>query len=138
MQIYDNLVCLKGNLGKDPVIVPLDGGKKLTEFNLAVNKKWLKGNTECKRTDWVQVKAWAYLADVAARLHKGDLVQIFGELQTGDYTKDDVKHYTTTVIVHELYKLDTSIYKTADGQLAENDPNQPQDDSFPNSDDVPF
>jgi len=141
MQFYDNLVFLTGRIGEDPTEKLLDGGSKVTNISLAINKKTVKNGIEYKRTDWPQVEAWGYFADVATRLHKGDLVRVLGEIKTGDYTKDGVKHYTTTVVVHELYKLDTSIYKNADGQTAEDVQNESQAPTSAGTDlpdDIPF
>jgi single-strand DNA-binding protein len=100
----------EGHLGKDPVIKSLSSGRQVTRFSVASNKKWKKGNQMKSVTDWFQVEAWGNLAVPASRLKKGDPVFIQGELRTGSYTKDNVMHQTTTVIVANLRLLDYSIF----------------------------
>jgi single stranded DNA-binding protein len=126
----NNLVQLKGNLGKDPVIKSLDENKQVTQFSIAVNKSWTKNGVKSTKTDWFQVEVWGRLARPASRLKKGDAVFIQGELRTGEYEKDGVKHFPTTVNAFCLYKLDFSIFK-ADEESDDPESTVPEEDPVP-------
>lgn len=90
-----NLVILIGHLTSDP---ELKQNEKFTQckFTLAVNR--LK-----EGADFISCIAWNKQAEAISKyLKKGSQVAIEGRIQTGNYEKDGVKHYTTDVIVQSL------------------------------------
>ncbi len=109
-----NLTQIEGNLGQNPIHTVLSSGKEVTRFSVAVNKKWKKGGETKSVVDWFRVEAWGRLAQTTNRLQKGDTVFAQGELRTGSYVKDGVTHYTTTIIVINLRKVDNSIFSKSD------------------------
>jgi single-strand DNA-binding protein len=56
MNALRNKVQLIGNLGNDPEIINLDGGKKLAKFSIATNESYKNAQGELvKETQWHHV-----------------------------------------------------------------------------------
>ena len=100
-----NNVRLIGNLGMNPDVKELNGGKKLAKFSIATNEthKDEDGN-KVTETQWHNLIAWGKQADVVQKyLKKGNEVAVDGKLSSRNYTdKDGVKRYVTEIIVTEL------------------------------------
>ena len=110
MNALKNKVQLIGNLGMNPEIKNLDGGKKLAKFSIATNESYKNAKGELvKETTWHNLKAWGKTAEIIEKyLTKGSEVAIEGKLVNSNYTdKDNVKRYVTEVEVHEVLLLDT-------------------------------
>jgi single-strand DNA-binding protein len=101
-----NKVFLIGNLGNDPELKSLEGGKTVTNFSIATNERWKDKLTgeDRERTEWHRIVAWGKTAELAAEyLGKGRTVCIEGRLQTRSWKdKDGVDRYTTEVVADEL------------------------------------
>ncbi len=100
-----NNVRLIGNLGMNPDVKELNGGKKLAKFSIATNETY-KGEDGNKvtETQWHNLIAWGKQADVVEKyLKKGNEVAIEGKLSSRNYTdKDGVKRYVTEIVVNDL------------------------------------
>jgi single-strand DNA-binding protein len=84
-----NSVTLTGNLGSTPETSELAGGKKV------------------EKTSWFNLTFWNDKADLAAKLQKGDFVQVNGKLASTEYTdKEGTKRYGTEIIVFEVKKIE--------------------------------
>lgn len=82
-----NKLTITGNLTSDPVQRDFDG-KKLTEFRVAVDRKF-KVNGQ-KVTDFFRVKCWRQNAEYTYNFgSKGRKVLVIGELQAGTYTDQE-------------------------------------------------
>lgn len=82
-----NKLTITGNLTSDPVQRDYDG-KKLTEFRVAVDRKF-KVNGQ-KVTDFFRVKCWRQNAEYTYNYgSKGRKVLVIGELQAGTYTDSE-------------------------------------------------
>lgn len=98
-------VALAGNLGADPIVRTVEVGgqtRKVCNFSIAINHTRWNAETRTSvttHTSWIQVSAWDSLAELMSHLHKGDLVQVTGELnQAGEYTaKDGSKGFAVQV-----------------------------------------
>ena len=65
MYALRNKVQLIGNLGADPEIKTLDGGKKMARFNMATNESYNNSKGEkITETQWHQVVAWGKAAEL--------------------------------------------------------------------------
>eukprot|EP00657_Telonema_sp_P-1_P008385 TRINITY_DN2947_c0_g1_i3.p1 TRINITY_DN2947_c0_g1~~TRINITY_DN2947_c0_g1_i3.p1 ORF type:complete len:107 (+),score=7.69 TRINITY_DN2947_c0_g1_i3:197-517(+) len=65
MSTLRNKVQLIGNLGNDPEIITLDGGKKLAKFNLATNETYKNQKGEkVTDTQWHNIIAWGKTAEI--------------------------------------------------------------------------
>lgn len=108
MNTLRNKVQLIGNLGNDPEIITLEGGKKLAKFSLATNEHYKdKDGQKQTKTDWHNVVAWNKTAELIEQyVSKGKEIAIEGKLGTRSYEdKEGQKRYTTEVIVNELLLL---------------------------------
>lgn len=108
MNTLRNKVQLIGNLGNDPEIITLEGGKKIAKFSLATNEHYKdKDGQKQTKTDWHNVVAWNKTAELIEQyVSKGKEIAIEGKLSTRSYEdKEGQKRYTTEVIVNELLLL---------------------------------
>ena len=103
-----NKVQLIGYLGKDPESHTTPSGKKLSQFSLAVTRRWKTGNESKEATDWFTVEVWGRLGEIAQQyLKKGSLAYVEGRLQTDRYEdKGGETKYFTKVVASSLQFLD--------------------------------
>ena len=98
-----NKVMLIGNLTKDPDTRTTPSGAVVSQFTLAVNRRFV--NKDGKReADFINVVAWRQTAELCARyLAKGRKACVAGQLQTRSYdAQDGSKRYVTEVIADEV------------------------------------
>jgi single-strand DNA-binding protein len=108
MNTLRNKVQLIGNLGMNPEIKTVDGGKKLAKMSIATNESYKNAKGELvKETQWHNLIAWGKTADIIEKyLEKGSEVAIEGKLINRNYTdKDGAKRYITEIQVNELVML---------------------------------
>lgn len=100
-----NKVQLIGNLGSNPEIKTIEGGRKMARINVATNETYtnVKGE-KITETQWHNVIAWGKTAELAEKLcTKGMEVLIDGKLVNRSYTdKEGNKRYITEVQANEL------------------------------------
>lgn len=103
-----NKVQLIGRLGRDPETRFTSTGKKVTNFSLAVGRRWRNTEGEVKEaTDWFNVAAWGRLAEICQEyLTKGKLVYIEGRLQTDRYEVEGETRYSTKVVARNMQMLE--------------------------------
>lgn len=91
--------------------------KTVTSFSVAAKRKYVKDGEP--DADFITCKAFGKTAEFINKyFRKGMRIGINGRIQTGTYTdKDNVKHYTTDVIVEEVEFVESK--KAADNQGAE-------------------
>lgn len=103
-----NKVILLGNVGAEPEVRALDGGKKVARIRVATTERYTdqQGNKQ-EQTEWHSVTLWGGLADVADKyLHKGSQVYIEGKIRTREWTdKDNQKRFTTEIMATEMKLL---------------------------------
>ena len=77
-----NKVQLIGNLGNNPEVKSLDGGKKLAKFSIATNERYKSAKGEkVTETQWHNLIAWGKTAEIVEKyLTKGKEVAIEGKL----------------------------------------------------------
>jgi len=108
MNALRNKVQLIGNLGNDPEIVTLDGGKKLAKFSIATTENYKNAQGEkVEDTQWHNIVAWGKTAEIVENyLTKGKQVAIEGKLTHRSYeTKEGEKRYITEIRCNELLML---------------------------------
>ena len=103
-----NKVQLIGRLGRDPETMVTPKGNKVTNFSVAVGRRWRDSDGKVhEETDWFKVVAWKRLAKICQEyLSKGRLVYIEGRLQTDRYEVDGETRYSTKVIARSMQMLD--------------------------------
>ena len=109
-----NKVQLIGNLGADPETRFTTSGKKVTNFRMAVTRRWRDSEGEQKvATEWVNIDTWGGLADISAKyLKKGSLVYVEGRLQTDKWEVEGEPRSRTKVVASQIEMLDR---KSGDG-----------------------
>ncbi len=109
MNALRNKVQLIGNLGMDPEVKSLDGGKKLAKMSIATNENYKNAKGEkVTETQWHNLVAWGKTAEIIEKfLKKGSEVAIEGKLINRNYTdKEGIKRYVTEIEVSEVLMLD--------------------------------
>ncbi len=108
MNALRNKVQLIGNVGMNPEVKTLDGGKKLAKITIATNESYKNAKGErVTDTQWHNLTAWGKTADIIEKyLSKGSEVAIEGKLVNKNYTdKEGVKRYTTEIQISEILLL---------------------------------
>lgn len=104
-----NRVQLLGHVAADPERRSTAGGRVVTTFRLATNRRWL--NAEGQRREdheFHRLVAWGKLGETASQwLHKGSRLLAEGRLHNAIWTTEDgVKRSRPEVVVEQLILLD--------------------------------
>lgn len=102
-----NKVILLGNVGAEPEVRALDGGKKVARIRVATTERYTdqQGNKQ-EQTEWHSVTLWGGLADVVDKyVHKGSQVYIEGKIRTREYEAKGEKRYATEIIANDIKLL---------------------------------
>lgn len=98
-----NKVILMGRLTRDPEVRIGQSGQAVGRYTLAVNRQFRKEG-EQQQADFINIVTFGNRAEFARKwFRKGMQVAVCGEIRTGSYEKDGVKHYTTDVIATDQY-----------------------------------
>lgn len=147
-----NKVILIGNVGMDPEVRALEGGRKVARLRIATTERIFNRQTQETRehTEWHTVTLWGGLADVADRyIRKGSQVYIEGRLQTREWTDESgAKRYATEIVANDMKMLGRKGDAPATVDSAPRPAVQPQSQPMTNSqieataiddaDDLPF
>ena len=84
--MYEQTIII-GNVGRDPEMRYTPNGKAVTNFSVAVNRRFKgKDGQMQERTKWFRVTAWDKLAELCNQyLRKGRLVLVAGEIDASAY-----------------------------------------------------
>ena len=79
-----NKILLVGRLTRDPELRHVPNGSPVTNFGIAVNRRWRDSSGEFKEEScFVTIVCWARLAELCAEhLHKSSMVFVEGRLQS--------------------------------------------------------
>ncbi|WP_421811319.1 single-stranded DNA-binding protein [Flagellimonas sp.] len=105
MSNFRNHVQLIGNVGEDPKITLLDGGRKVARFPMATNEYYTNAQGEkIQNTDWHQIVAWGKTADILEKYTaKGSEIGVQGKIKTRSYTTEDGnQRYVTEIVAEEI------------------------------------
>lgn len=81
---------ITGNLTNEPAQTEMPSGKRVTNFTLAVNRRFKQDGE--KVTDFFRIAAWGTLGDLCLQyLHKGNKAGVIGELQPRTYENKEGK-----------------------------------------------
>jgi single-strand DNA-binding protein len=98
-----NSVTITGHLGRDPETTTLPSGTTVSNFSVAVNDIFRKGDEKTEKTHWFTVKAFGKLAElVNTYLSKGKKVGIIGRLNYEEWDSDTGKRSKVTIIADKL------------------------------------
>jgi single-strand DNA-binding protein len=111
MNSLRNSVNLIGNLGMDPQVREVSGGRKMARISLATTDSYRNRDGErVKDTQWHNLVAWGSNAVFAEKyLKKGQSVAIEGKLVHREYDdKNGEKKYISEVVVNQIQILKDS------------------------------
>lgn len=81
-----------GNLGRDPEMRYTPSGVPVTDFSVAVNKRYTRDGEKVEKTTWYKVVAWRKLAETCGQyLAKGRAVLVEGDISVEAYTDREGK-----------------------------------------------
>lgn len=96
-----NKVILIGRLTADPELRTTPSGTQTCSFTVAVDRN--NGKDKEKTADFIRCTAFGARAEFVGRYFvKGKQIALTGNIKTGSYEKDGVKHFTTDVWVDEV------------------------------------
>lgn len=99
-----NKVILVGRVSNDITINKSQSGTSMCNFSIAVDR--YMGKDKEKATDFIRCTAFGSTADILGRYAgKGKQVAVEGNIKTGSYEKDGVKHYTQDVQIDKVELL---------------------------------
>ncbi len=108
MNSLRNRVYLIGNLGMDPDVKEVSGGKTLAKFSLATNDIYKDSEgKKIKDTQWHNLIAWGTTAkQIEKLLRKGSEIAVEGKILYHSYEdKEGKKKSVTEVVVDEFLIL---------------------------------
>lgn len=81
-------VMLVGRLGRDPEMRFTPAGQAVTNFSIAVDRKFTKADgTAISETKWFRIEVWGKMAEACnTYLHKGKLVMVEGRTKVDPET----------------------------------------------------
>lgn len=97
-----------GNLGGDPEMRYTPTGRAVTNFRVAVDRRWRNSEGQLQeKVEWFRVVAWGPLAEVCNQyLQKGAPVYVAGRLETRSYEGTDGQtRYVTDLVARDLILL---------------------------------
>lgn len=99
-----NKVILVGRISNDITINKSQSGTSMCNFSIAVDR--YMGKDKEKATDFIRCTVFGSTADILGKYAgKGKQVAVEGNIKTGSYEKDGVKHYTQDVQVDKVELL---------------------------------
>lgn len=139
-----NKVILIGNMCADPEVKQTTTGLAVCSFSIAVNRKFAKDNEQS--CDFINIVTWRQQAEFVGKyFKKGKPILVCGQIQTRNYTDNGgVKRYVTEILADEVSFVGSNENSTeAKNQapvITPHNPtsNQPQFETIPDSDDLPF
>jgi len=118
-----NRVILIGRLTKDPELRYSPSGVAVTNFTLAVDRKFKNAQGE-KETDFIPCVSFKQLAELIAEYQsKGKLVSVEGRIQVRTYDdKEGQKRWVTEIMVEDCHFLSPKDGGTGSGQAQTQQP----------------
>ena len=130
-----NKVILVGRTGQDIEAKFVQTDRIVANFSLATSKRIKKGNDEWEEiTTWHRVVVWGRRAQFAAKIPKGSIVWIEGEIVYRTYRNaEGVERPITEILSNDISALTWNAKETSDTEGLPPDNPTPQPD-----DDLPF
>jgi len=103
-----NKCSLMGNLGSDPEMRYTPSGRAVTNFRLAVNRRWRDAEGQLQeKVEWFRVICWGRLAEVANQYcQRGSPIYVEGRLETRSFEGADGQvRYLTELVAQDLILL---------------------------------
>lgn len=102
-----NKVILIGNTG-GTADVKMISDTKVAKLSLATTQSWKdSAGAWHNKTTWHNLIGWRGLADLMAKIGKGEKIYVEGSIDTREYMKDDEKRYATDIVIDTLRRLES-------------------------------
>lgn len=133
-----NLVILRGNLARDPMLRSTAKGTSVVSFTVATSRSYKKQDgTWQEDTTFTKCEAWDSAANnIAQNFKKGDAIFVEGTLKEDNYEKDGVTHYGMKVRVGSFGKLERT--RRADKAPATEAEQEETEEVVAAGDNIPF
>lgn len=106
-----NKIILTGNVGRDPEMRYTPSGAAVTNFSLAVNRRYTPQSGEPQEeTEWFDITAWNRLAETCNNyVHRGMKVGVIGRVHLNTYIgQDGVQRARMVVTAQEVEFLSSA------------------------------
>jgi single-strand DNA-binding protein len=121
-----NLVVLNGRIVKDVEIKNSSNGMAYCKFTLAVNRQ-KKGES-----DFIGCTAFGKTAELLGKYtKKGDMINVQGHIQTGNYESNGKKIYTTDIMIEKIEFLNNGGAKKDNYERITDRQRNVSEDEFP-------
>ena len=112
-----NQTVIVGRLTKQPELVTMESGKKVTNMTLAVPRSYKNENGEYE-TDFIDCTMWGNVAEKTCEYcNKGDLLGVKGRIQTDTYEVDGKTKKSMQVVVDRVTFLSNGKSKDQDKDI---------------------
>ena len=103
-----NKVILIGNLVEDPELKQTPNGVPVTNFRIAVSRRYQRNTEGGQDADFINIVAWRQTAEFVKRyFNKGKSILVCGSLQSRTWTdNNNQKRYTLEVVADEVSFVD--------------------------------
>ena len=103
-----NKVILIGNLVEDPELKQTPNGVPVTNFRIAVQRRFQKTSEGQNEADFINIVCWRQSAEFVKRFfNKGRSILVCGQLQSRTWTDNNgQKRYTLEVVADEVSFVD--------------------------------
>ena len=133
-----NKVILVGNLTRDPEKRFTGSGVAVTNFSLAVNRKYKQGDQDREETLFIDIVTWARQAEICAEyLSKGRPVLVEGRLVQRKWETDDGQRRSKIEVTAETVQFLGSREGGGGGGRPSGGGGS-DEDYTPTDDDIPF
>lgn len=96
-----NKIILTGRLTKDPELRYTNSGTAVTNFTIAVDRKFKNAQGE-RETDFIDIVSWGKLAETCTQhIGRGRLIGVAGRLQINKNKADNGRTYINPEVVAE-------------------------------------
>lgn len=135
-------IILIGNLGRDPEMRYTPSGVPVTDFSVAVSRRWTgQDGQQQEKTVWFRVTAWRRQAELASQyLTKGRQVMVIGEVEEPDVWQDREGNHRASlqVTARTIQFLGSRADAEMGGGFNQAGPDMPSSGDVEDTDDIPF
>ena len=121
-----NKVILIGRISNEIELKQAQSGTEVCNFSVAVDRNM--GKDKEKATDFLRCVAYGNQANFISKyFSKGRRIGLEGNIKTGSYEKDNIKHYTTDIIVDRAEFVDSKPDSSNNSTSQQSAPAQTED-----------
>lgn len=133
-----NITIIVGNLCKDIEVKTSNNGKPYLKNTVAVQRDFKAQNEDKYQSDFFNITVFGKTAEFMQKYcAKGKKILVQGRMQSGDYEKDGVKHYTMDLMAEKVEPMEWSKKSENADNTQNNSGFQPVEDPAL-SEDLPF